>query len=154
VRAYYAEPFRRGHLWGAASFWMGTPFVAHACIRGAGVDCVHLCAQLYIETGALRIFDPPAYTLDGGRHLKHSLVVDWVERCGRFAEVTGQPSIVGDLLCFKVGGVEHHVGVKITETTFVHAIKGHGVIESNLGDSTWLKRLTCLYRPMEEAAEP
>ena len=57
---------------------------------------------------------------------------------------------VGDLLCFRIGNIPHHVGVCFSEAEFVHAIKGHGVVTGNLQDATWMKRLTAVYRPIEQ----
>lgn len=33
--------------------WIGTPFVPHARIKGAGVDCVNLPAAILIEAGVI-----------------------------------------------------------------------------------------------------
>lgn len=148
MSAYFSTPARCGRLAAAAMQWLGTPFVAHASIRGAGVDCVHLCGCLYIEAGALDVFDPPAYSLDGGKHLSQSLVLKWLDKSDRFKRV--DEVHFGDLLVFLTKGVEHHVGVKLDGETFVHAIKDYGVVEGNIvQDSTYAKCLRAIYRPME-----
>lgn len=126
--------------------WIGTPFRKGAAILGAGVDCVHLALEIYREAG-LPITDTFGdYSLDGGRHLETSKVVSWLKESPHFKRVECDEP--GDLILFRIGGVEHHVGVGVSGSTFVHAIKKHGVIESNLADSTWTKRRSLVYRPI------
>ena len=114
---------------------------------GAGVDCVHFALEVYREAGIPITDTFGSYTLDGGSHRSSSHVIEWLNESKHF-KPWFEPAEIGDLLAFKVGGVEHHVGVMVTSSTFVHAIKNHGVIESNTADSTWAKRLTAVYRPI------
>lgn len=139
-------------LHSVALSWIDTPFVAHACIKGAGVDCVHLAANVLIEAGCDFIFNPPSYAIDGGNHLALSKIVSWIEGSGKFNLIPTAdfPVLIGDVLLFRVGKVTHHVGVKVTASTFLHALRHRGVIESNVADPTWARRLSCAYRPMEE----
>jgi cell wall-associated NlpC family hydrolase len=151
MKGYFEDVVRRIYLLEQAEAWHGTPFIPHAKVKGAGVDCVHLCAEIYIACGALKKFDPPNYTIDGGSHCKESKVLQWVLESGRFIEVTEKG--IGDLVCFKMWkGVEHHVGIVLNETTFLHAERDIGVHYSNLDDSTWSLRLRKIYRPVEVAA--
>lgn len=148
----YQDPLMQRRLLSVALSWIGTPFRPHADIKGAGVDCVHLAASIYAESGFVFEFKPPTYTLDGGRHIPLSKMVSWLERSKKFRLVMGQPAaaLIGDALLFKMGkGVEHHCGIKITASTFIHAIRRHGVIESNLADATWAARLSLVYRPFD-----
>ena len=146
---FFRDPMRCALIEAHALMWVGTPFVPHASIRGAGADCVQLAGCLYIEVGALDIFDPPKYSIDGGHHLRTSQVIEWIEQSGRFELAELAPAI-GDLLCFRIGNIAHHVGVCFRESEFVHAIKDHGVVTGNLQDATWMKRLTAVYRPIEQ----
>lgn len=147
---YFEEVIRKIYLLEAAESWLNTPFVPHAKVKGAGVDCVHLCAEIYMACGALKKFDPPGYSIDGGSHCKQSKVLQWVIESGRFVSV-GIPQ-AGDLLCFRMGGVEHHVGIVLNEDTFIHAEQNIGVHYSNMKDSTWAGRLRWIYRPVEVVA--
>ncbi len=158
--SFYSTPQSQLALLAAARAWLGTPFVPHAAIRGAGVDCVHLCGALYIETGAITKFDPPRYSIDAAPHSELSLIAAWAARSGRFAEVHPAPlsaspclpvsasSLPGDTLSFRIGRRDYHTGIQITPHTFIHCARGHGVIESSLQDPTYSKRLLALYRPL------
>jgi cell wall-associated NlpC family hydrolase len=140
-------------LYAVAMSWLGTPFRGHADIKGAGVDCVNLAVSIYAESGFTFVYNPPSYTLDGGRHIPLSKVTTWIEASGKFDRVEG-PAAIGDVLCLRIGKVEHHVGIKISEASFIQAVRHYGVILSNVADPTWAKRLTRIYRPMEGQFEP
>ena len=156
---YFESTLRQVSLVREAKSWLETPFVPHARIRGAGVDCVHLCAEIYKECGLLSEFNPPPYTIDGGHHCKESKVIAHVLASGKFQEVIGpttqgglaHASGPGDLLCFRMDGVVHHVGILLTRTHFIHAIRGHGVVIGDLQDTTWSGRLEKVFRPIEGA---
>jgi len=146
--AFKSEVMQR-RLHSSALSWIGTPFIPHANIRGAGVDCVHLVASVLIEAGCDFVFNPPAYSMDGGKHIGTSKIVQWIEASGKFDQAVALE--IGDVLLFRIGNVEHHCGVKVTPATFVHSLRGYGVIESNVADPTWVSRMTRIYRPMEES---
>ena len=150
----YQSPEMQRRLLASALTWVGTPFRGHANIKGAGVDCVNLAVSVYAESGFYFVYNPPSYTLDGGKHLAVSKVASWLEASGKFDHIEGDTA-VGDTLLFKIGcGVEHHVGVQITSALFIHSIRGYGVIESNVADPSWASRFTRAYRPMEGQFEP
>ncbi|MHB8520734.1 MAG: C40 family peptidase [Limisphaerales bacterium] len=69
----------------AARSWLGTPFHAHSAIKGAGVDCVHLAAEIYRAAGIIDNFLPPQYSLDGGQHLDVSVIETYLEGLPQFA---------------------------------------------------------------------
>lgn len=143
----YSTEFAKEKLLSGARSWIGTPFRKGASIKGAGVDCVQLAACIYADSGHRFTWNPPTYTLDGGRHCEVSKVTEWLERSGSFKRT--EAAKVGDLLLFKMAGhIEHHVGIKITASTFIHSIKRIGTVESNLGDPTWGGRISLTYRPI------
>ena len=143
-----------------AGRWVGTPFVANSSVRGAGVDCVHLAAALYIVTGALREFHPPNYAIDGGQHEGKSRVIAWLESNERFARIelglgpdrpkAELPACLapGDALCFKFGMSEHHAGVMLHGHYFIHAPVRRKVVIGTLSDPVYLRCLTTVFRPV------
>ena len=142
----FETPDQQARLLAVALSWLGTPFRPHAGIKGAGADCMHVALLVYWESGHKFAFESPKYTMDGGSHLHVSQFAEWLDTSPAFA-MTESPTKIGDCLLFKLGRVEHHVGVQITGSTFVHAMRHHGVIQSNLKDPTWTRRLTAVYRP-------
>lgn len=124
----------------AAVKWMGTPFHPHACVIGGGVDCVNLAAALYEEAGVIeKRPEFPPYTMDGGKHLGASTLSKVLASLPGFEKVN--EVYPGALLVFNLGRVTHHIGVALTETRFIHALQGPGVIMSSLREKTYSKRL-------------
>jgi cell wall-associated NlpC family hydrolase len=147
--------FRLTHLIDEAKSWVGTPFVAHSRVKGAGVDCVNLAAALYLETRVLDAFDPPAYALDGGVHNKTSQVVEWLENHPRFMAIYHKHGpmpynpMVGDALVFKNVQSEHHVAVMLAGHYFIHSVFFRKVVIGSLTDPLYKHALSAVYRPME-----
>lgn len=125
---------------------LGTPFVAHAMIPGAGMDCIHVCAWVYLQTGFLKTFQEPHYTLDGGKHLQRSALIAWLEESKLFVKV--ETPQIGDTLCFKFRArVEHHVGLALSGTSFVHCLSHRAVETSDWSHSPYKQMLSAVYRP-------
>ena len=111
---YFSNPIARAALWPSASSWLGTPFHGHACVRGHGVDCIHLAAAILTECGHLEaVPDFGPYNLDGGHHEDASKVTDWLKNSPRFhlcwrvpfKTPGGSYLMPSDVLCFRLGKV-------------------------------------------------
>jgi len=147
VSAFFESPVMQQRLVANVAHWFGTPFVAHARIAGAGVDCVQLAAALYIACGVIESFDPGHYTLQGGKHAGRSHVLDWIRDSNRFKRV--QDVVAGDLLCMQFRQrVVHHVGVAIGGGKFVHVLEKRSVEIANLQDFAYRRALKAIYRPL------
>jgi cell wall-associated NlpC family hydrolase len=147
--SFYDTLEKQARLTETARRWLGTPFHPHACIPNVGVDCVNLMAAIFTESGALDGWEFPAYTMDGGDHRDASQVLDWLDDHPRFQRLpTGEAVQPGDLLSFRLGRVPHHVGLLLAGNRFIHALRNYGVIESQLDDPTFGKRLVAVYRPV------
>lgn len=126
----------------AANSWIGTPFQAHARVKGAGVDCVNLAAAIYQEAGLIdEIPEFPRYSMDGGKHLAKSTLSAVLATIPGFQQVDLESIYPGALLVFALGRVTHHIGVALDERRFVHALQGPGVIISSLKEKSYSKRL-------------
>jgi len=150
---FFTEDAAVNRLQASARLWLRTPFHAHACIRGAGVDCVHLCAAIYIECGVMEQFNPPRYTLDGGKHAPASLIMAWLATSPQFVCLGTTVAVMpGDLVCFAFGaGRAWHVGMVLDQAKgeFVHALADIGVVISLLHEQPWAHRTAAFYRPMK-----
>jgi cell wall-associated NlpC family hydrolase len=147
--SFYADAWQQARLTQVARRWLGTPFIPHACVPQAGVDCVQLVAAIYWETHAIDDLGFPEYAMDGGEHRDTSQVLEWLEASPRFERLVPEAAFqTGDLACFRIGRVPHHVGLFTAPPIFIHAMRNYGVIESRLDDPTFGKRLTTVYRPV------
>jgi cell wall-associated NlpC family hydrolase len=144
---YFSTPERLAALRAHAEQWLGTPFAAHAMVRGAGVDCVHLGAALYMACGVFTEFSPPNYSLDAGAHQADSQVVGWLDSHPCFLRFP--VPLPGDCLCFRFGKSEHHIGVLVDGAKFIHALPRRSVMFGSLRESYYAHRLAAIYRPME-----
>ena len=152
MKDYFDSDERRLSLRFHAAEWLGTPFAPHAMVRRAGTDCVHLVAAIYIATDFLTEFAPPAYALDSGAHAKKSQLTAWLDAHPAFlkldARSTPQP---GDTLCFNMGLSEHHVGLMLDGSQFIHVLPRRFVLLSSLTEAYYARRIASIYRPQEGA---
>lgn len=145
VPGYFDDPRQQERLLFHAAKLKGTPFIPHAMIPGAGMDCIHVNVWVYLQTGFLKEFREPKYTLDGGKHLGESRLIAWLKHSGKFAEVT-TPQI-GDTLCILwSAAVEHHAGLVLAGKNFMHCVKAHGVQISKW--NRYRRIITAIYRPI------
>ena len=141
---------RQAALLAEARSWLGTPFVPRGNLKGAGVDCVHLPAEIYRALGVLPGYAFPDYQLDSGSHAAESLVTGWLDGRPDFLPLAPvEACLAGDLLAFRIGKVVHHVGLLLQGSRFIHCLRHRGVLESDLRDPTYAKRLVRVYRPLQ-----
>ena len=152
MNRFFNSLFRLGTLDAEARSWVGTPFVPHAMVKGAGVDCVHLVAGVYLACGVLQDFKPQSYSLDEGQHREDSKVLAWFEAHREFQPAATTDLQPGDTICFRLARTEHHAGLMLGHGDFIHALPGRKVTVSNLRESFYRSRITAVFRPMEAAA--
>jgi len=156
VKPFFNSPERLAALGAVAQSWLDTPFAPHAMVKGAGVDCVHLVAAIYLHCGVLSEFRPPRYSLDAGHHNKDSQLLAWLNDSPRFASVPFDPASVlpGDTLTFNLGLSEHHVGLMLDGQRFIHVLPRRRVIISSLAESYYRRRVTSVFRPVAADVSP
>jgi cell wall-associated NlpC family hydrolase len=86
--------------------------------------------------------------MDGGDHADASQVLSWLEAHPNFRRVEAADPLFGDFVTFRLARVAHHVGLVLEPPSFIHSIRGYGVIESRLDDPTYAKRFERVYRPV------
>jgi cell wall-associated NlpC family hydrolase len=137
-----------------ASKLVDTPFAPHAMAPGMGIDCIHVNAYVYLQTGFLKPpFTPPRYQLDSGNHTKESQLLKWLDENKQFDRLASRPPEnpkAGDAICFNLGLSEHHVGLMLNEKQFIHvlATRRGRVIISNVSDFYYSHRVTAVFRPL------
>lgn len=153
MRDYFVENHRCESFIAEARRWIGTPFVPHANVRGAGVDCVNLGRELYAACGLTFAQCLPEYSMEGGKHNAESQLTSWIESSGSFRLVGDRTTLhridVGDTLCFKIGRSAHHTGFALGGTEFIHCLFGRKVMFGDLRDKTFARILFAIYRPLE-----
>lgn len=151
MKIFYDSPEIVQSLRFHAAEIVGTPFAYRAMVPGAGMDCIHAAAWVYLKTGFFKDFNPPKYALDSGSHAKDSQVLKWLDENPQFSKLKiddGFTLRAGDLLCINARLVEHHVGLMLDDSKFVHVLPNRRVVISSLNESYYLRRVTAVYRPI------
>lgn len=131
--------------------WIGTPFHAHATVKGEGCSCQSLAAEIYRELGH-PVPDLPKLSLRHFRVNRTSAIAPFMDGLSNFMR-TGVlhtfPSLVesGDFLHFEFDDCEH-CGVALNQTTFIHAHIKRGVTLASLRDAFYKQALKRTWRPI------
>lgn len=102
--------------------WVDTPFHHHCAVKHVGVDCVHLVANVALSC---QLIDSHQYSLmpkyDVQWHLNGATpVLTNYLHLFQCKIKDGAPDI-GDIITFKIGKFESHIGLMVTPDMFVHA---------------------------------
>ncbi len=122
-----------------AKSWIGTDYVDHAGIKGAGVDCAFYPCRVYQSAGLIpKEFKPPKYSSQQWMNkpkLNHRHVVDttYLDTLLQFAvEITEAEVKPGDLVLYKVIHSWTHGAIVVDWPNYVlHPLVGRGVIGSH-----------------------
>lgn len=131
----------------AAKGWIGTPYQHQARTKGAGCDCLGLILGVWQELGGA-LPDVPPYSQDWSEPQGDERL--WRAAADLLTPRTpGAPAQIGDVVLFRMrdGMVAKHLGVmsQINDMPrFIHAMSGHGVIESHLS-SPWARRVVARF---------
>lgn len=149
MKGYFDDAERVETLSVSALHWGGTPFHFNAAKIGVGVDCVNLAAELYKDAGFDAGFSGEEYRLSQGAHSTQSRLMAWLQKSPRFCQVRTDEAKAGDLLCLRIGRVEHHCGVLLNseEGIFIHAMQRYGTRIERIGPQ-WERRITAAFRPL------
>jgi NlpC/P60 family putative phage cell wall peptidase len=113
-----------------AESWIGTPFHHAARVKGSGVDCLMLLAEVYERAGVVAPVEPPFYVPDW--HL-HRDAERYLEGLTPYAgEITGPP-LSGDIALFRFGRTFSHGAIVTQWPLLIHAYWNIGVVR---GDAT------------------
>lgn len=113
-----------------AASWLGTPYHHMGRIKGVGVDCLTLLAEVYERAGVIGHAEIPFYPPDWHLHRSVELYLGGV--LDRATEIPGPPQ-PGDIALFKMGRCFAHGVIVIRWPQLIHAYYSAGVIG---GDAT------------------
>lgn len=102
-----------------AESWVGTPFHHAARVKGAGVDCLMLLAEVYERAGIVGRVDPGYYVPDWHLHRAAELYIEGLTRYAR--EIAGPPE-PGDVALFRFGRVFSHGAIVVAWPRVIHAL--------------------------------
>lgn len=100
--------------------WVGTPYHHQACVKGVGVDCAMLVAGVANAVGIEVLNTPTNYSTQWNLHNEDPWLIRVLEEYG-CKQVPIEETKPGHIICFKVGHTFGHLGIMVSDTTFVHA---------------------------------
>jgi NlpC/P60 family putative phage cell wall peptidase len=110
--------------------WIGTPFHHAARVKGAGVDCLMLLAEVYERAGVAPHVNPPFYVPDWHMHRDAERYLEGL--LGYAWPIDGPPQ-PADIALFRFGRVFSHGAIVVEWPRLVHAYWAIGVV---WGDAT------------------
>ncbi len=126
---------RRDAVVAEARRWIGTPFHHAARVKGEGVDCLMLLAEIYERAGVTDHVDPPFYVPDWHLHRDAERYLEGLLPYAR--EIAGPPQgpgpLPGDVALFRFGRTFSHGAVVVEWPRLIHAYWAVGVV---WGDAT------------------
>lgn len=125
-----------------AESWLNTPYQHQARLKGVGVDCAQFIAGVADELFEKRI-NTPIYSQEWFLHNREELLCDILENFG-FKRV--DKMLLGDVLTFKYGRVNSHLGILVSEEEIIHARIDVGKVVKNNLTGDLLERLDRVYR--------
>ncbi|MBT9165863.1 MAG: hypothetical protein DDT25_00525 [Chloroflexi bacterium] len=129
------------HIVLEAKSWVGTPYHPGGRIKGVGVDCAMLLAEVYERAGVVPRIDPGTYPPDFGQHRGEERFKHWLEKHGTLVE----DPMPGDVALFRFGRCYSHGAIMIGGGQLVHAVLRDGMVSIGQIDSSDLSDRPVLF---------
>ncbi|KEO55931.1 peptidase [Thioclava pacifica] len=132
--------------------WIGTPYLHQGSCPRVGSDCLGLLRGIWRVLYGCEPDAVPVYTPDWAEPGRDEQL--WRGLRAQMREVNGAPQ-PGEVLLFRMraGSVAKHLGIASSvgrAPSFVHAYRGHGVVESPLS-APWQRRIVARFQFHEGA---
>jgi cell wall-associated NlpC family hydrolase len=100
-----------------AKTWLNTPYHHQGRIKGVGVDCAMLLADVYNKCGFIPYIDPRPYPPDWHIHKSEEKYLGWVKQ---HAIEVAEPK-PGDVALFQFGRCTAHGAIVVEWPMIIHA---------------------------------
>jgi cell wall-associated NlpC family hydrolase len=146
--AAVADP-RRWAVLDQAREWLRTPYHHMARVKGVGVDCLTLLAEVYERAGVIPHVDVPFYPPDWNLHRDAERYVGGITRFAREVPYGGDnpPPLPGDVAVFKFGRCFAHGAIVVDWPRLVHAWHNAGVVYADAGQGPLAGRSLRIFDP-------
>lgn len=120
-----------------ASSFLGTPYVHAGRVKGVGVDCLTLLAEVYMEAGLVERVPIPNYGADWHLHRAEQLYMNGLLK---YMRETTKPK-PADIVLWQFGRCYSHGAIIHSWPQVIHAyVKARCIVE-NVNCALWLKYL-------------
>ena len=127
-----------------ARSWLGTPYHSMGRVKGAGVDCLTLLAEVFFEAGIIPRIELPYYPPDWHLHRDEERYLAGLLRYARAIE---EPPLPGDIALWKFGRCYSHGAIVIDWPLVIHAYVGRACTLEDAQASPWLSGKSAAPRP-------
>lgn len=118
------SPLQRQIVIQEARSWIGTPYHHHGRIKGVGVDCAMLLAEVFACAGVIEPVALEHYPRDWHLHRDDERFIGYLQLFG-CVEVD-QPA-PADVALFRTGRAYGHAAIIVEWPRGIHAVNGRGV---------------------------
>jgi cell wall-associated NlpC family hydrolase len=129
--------------------WQGTPYHHRGRIKGAGVDCGMLLAEIYERTGVMPHVDPGEYPHDWHMHRSEERYLHLVTEHAN--QIPGPPK-PGDIALWRFGRCYSHGALVIQWPVILHAYLPNGrvTLDDAVGNQELASRDVVFFSPWED----
>jgi cell wall-associated NlpC family hydrolase len=124
----------RAKIVACARQWLGTPYHTGGRLKGVGVDCLTLLAEVYAEAGAVERVEIPYYPNDWHLHRNSER---YLEGLLRYVKEIDAP-LPGDIAVWKFGRCFSHGAIVIGWPVIIHAYVGRECTLEDASKAKWL----------------
>jgi len=134
----FPDSAQRARVVSVAYGWLGTPYHTGGRLKGVGVDCLTLLAEVYTEAGVVPRIDIPYYPHDWHLHRGEERYLSGLLRYAHEIEMSPQP---GDICLWKFGRCFSHGAIVVEWPIIVHAYVGRVCTLDNADAAFWLSQV-------------
>jgi cell wall-associated NlpC family hydrolase len=128
----------RAAVVGEARQWLRTPYHHMGRVKGAGVDCATLLAEVYARAGVIETVAIPFYPPDWHLHRDAERYLGFVIEQAR--EVPAAP-LPADIALWRFGRCFSHGAIVIDWPIVIHAYAGRGCVLEDASQARWLSQI-------------
>ena len=130
----------------SAREFLGTPYVHAGRVKGIGVDCLTLLAEVYFTAGLIERVPIPNYQRDWHLHRAEQLYMNGLLKYMR-ETTTPKPA---DIVLWQFGRCFSHGAIILQWPSVIHAYVNTRCVIENVDNALWLKYLKDgkTFRPM------
>ena len=129
--------------------WLRTPYHHMARIKGVGVDCLTLLAEVYERAGVIPHVEVPFYPPDWNLHRDAERYLDGIMRYAREVSIRddNNPPQPADIAVFKFGRCFAHGAIVLQWPRLIHAWHNAGVVYADATQGQLAKRPMRIFDP-------
>ena len=134
------EAAQRANVVRIAQTYLGTPYHHMGRIKGAGVDCLTLLAQVYEEAGLVGKIDIPYYPKEWHLHKESEHYLEGLMKYTAELSPTDNPQ-PGDIVLYRFGRCYSHGAIVIAWPIIIHAYVQRVCMFEDADKATWLTHI-------------